>query len=114
MTSRAEATRRRITGRGAARISPVLGIAITAGMVLAAVFAVLRARGYRATSAAPPLVPSAEQVLDSLLGSGPGEASSAGRGAGKRIPSGATLAEAIDSARPHFANTVGKLDIGTA
>lgn len=101
-----------MTDRGSRGISPILGIVVTAGMLLAGAFAILRTRGRDAGTA--PGAASAEHVLEGLLSGAPEPSSSATGGAGKRVPDGASLKEAIEFARPHMTNSVGRLDIGTA
>lgn len=100
--------------RGSRGISPILGIAVTAGMLLAGTFAILRTRGRDPGNGSAGPTASAEHVLEGLLSGAPEPSSSATGMAGKRVPDGASLKEAIEFARPHMTNSVGRLDVGTA
>lgn len=103
-----------MTERASRGISPILGIAVTAGMLLAGAFAILRTRARDTGTSTTAASASAEHVLEGLLSGTPEPSSSAQGTPGKRIPDGASLKDAIEVARPHMTNTVGRLDAGTA
>lgn len=108
-----------VSRRGSgSRITPLVGAVVAAGMLLAGGFALLRAKARYAANAAAP-IPSAERVLEGLLGEPASESASASAGGGAEPPGGriadsASLKEAIALSRPRMANSVGRLDPGSA